>query len=104
MGQEQSAELSPPLLGRFVQGCKCPLVCGIDARVVLDQQGGYVHVLDRGEEVEVKKRKEVVMTNMDNKTEDERGEMESGEERLEENESRKKRRAFNKSKCVESGE
>lgn len=57
MGQQQSAELSPPLLGRFVEGRKGPLVGGVDARVVLDQQGGDVHVLDAGEEAEVRKRR-----------------------------------------------
>lgn len=51
MGQEQSTELSPSLLGRFVEGSKRPLVCGVDACVVLDQQGGYVHVLDREKKV-----------------------------------------------------
>lgn len=50
MGQQQSAQLSPPLLGRFVEGRERPLVRGVDARVVLDQQGGDVHVLDTGEE------------------------------------------------------
>lgn len=45
MGQQQSAELGPSLLRRFVEGCERPLVGGVDARVVLDQQGGYVHVL-----------------------------------------------------------
>lgn len=45
-------------MGCFVEGRECPLVSGIDARVVLDQQSGYVHVL--GEEIEVKKRKEAV--------------------------------------------
>lgn len=48
MGQQQSAQLSPPLLGRLVQGGERPLVRGVDARVVLDQQGGDVHVLDGG--------------------------------------------------------
>lgn len=60
MGQQQSAQLSPPLLGRFVEGRERPLVRGVDARVVLDQQGGDVHVLDAGEEeeeVEVRKRR-----------------------------------------------
>lgn len=59
MGQQQSAQLSPPLLGRFVEGRERPLVRGVDARVVLDQQGGDVHVLDAGEEeeAEVRKRK-----------------------------------------------
>lgn len=51
MGQQQSTELSPPLLGRFVEGSKRPLVCGVDTCVVLDQQGGDVHMLDRGKEV-----------------------------------------------------
>lgn len=57
MGQQQSAQLSPPLLGRFVEGRERPLVRGVDARVVLDQQGGDVHVLDAGEEEEVEVRK-----------------------------------------------
>lgn len=52
MGQQQSTELSPPLLRRLMEGSERPLVGGIDARVVLDQQGGYVHVLNTGEEVE----------------------------------------------------
>lgn len=46
MSQQQGAELSPPLLRRLVEGGKRPLVCGVDARVVLDQQGGNIHVLD----------------------------------------------------------
>lgn len=45
-----------------MEGSKCPLVCGIDARVVLDQQCSYVHVLDGGEEVDVKEEEEVVVT------------------------------------------
>lgn len=45
MGQQQSAELGPPLLGRFVERCERPFICGIDAGVVLDQQGCDVHVL-----------------------------------------------------------
>lgn len=49
MGQQQSAELGPPLLGRLVEGRERPLVGGVDARVVLDQQGGDVHVLNAGE-------------------------------------------------------
>lgn len=98
MGEQQRAELSPPFLGRFVQGSKCPLVGCIDTRVVLDQQSSYVHVLDRGEEVAGRHKEE-----------------ETGKRRREiktaENESRWVRRclgearaarikAFNKSKCV----
>lgn len=58
MGQQQGAQLGPPLLGRFVEGSERPFVCGIDACVVLNQQGGDVHVLHTGEQVEVKKRTE----------------------------------------------
>lgn len=58
MGQQQGAQLGPPLLGRFVEGGERPFVCGIDACVVLNQQGGDVHVLHTGEQVEVKKRTE----------------------------------------------
>lgn len=46
MGQQQGAQLGPSLLGRLVERREGPLVCGVDARVVLDQQGGDVHVLD----------------------------------------------------------
>lgn len=60
MGQQQGAQLGPPLLGRFVEGRERPFVCGIDAGVVLNQQGGDVHVLHTGEQVEVKKRTEKV--------------------------------------------
>lgn len=45
-----------------MERCERPLIGGVDACVVLNQQGGYVHVLDRGEEVEVRKRKDVAMT------------------------------------------
>lgn len=41
-----------------MEGRECPLICGVDARVVFDQQGGYVHVLDREKEVKVRKRKD----------------------------------------------
>ncbi len=37
---------------------KGPLIGGVHARVVLDQQGGNVHMLDAGGEVEVKAKKE----------------------------------------------
>lgn len=46
MSQQQRAQLGPPLLGRFVEGRERPLIRGVDARVVLDEQGGDVHVLD----------------------------------------------------------
>ena len=55
MGQQQSAELRPPLLRCLMEGSERPLVCGVDAGVELDQQGGDIHVLDRGEEVEGRK-------------------------------------------------
>lgn len=58
MGQQQGAQLGPPLLGRFVEGSERPFVRGIDACVVLNQQGGDVHVLHMGEQVEVRKRTE----------------------------------------------
>lgn len=45
-----------------MEGSKCPFVCGVDARVVLDKQSSYVHVLDIGEEAEVRKSEEAVMT------------------------------------------
>lgn len=53
MGQQQSAELSSSFLRRFVERSKSPLIRGIDTRVVLDQQGGYVHMLDTGVVVQI---------------------------------------------------
>lgn len=47
VGQQQGAQLGPPLLRRFVERRERPLIGGVDARVVLDQQGGDVHVLVR---------------------------------------------------------
>lgn len=47
MGEQQGTQLGPTLLGRLVQRCEGPLVGGVDARVVLDQQGGDVHMLVR---------------------------------------------------------
>lgn len=46
MGQKQSAELCPPLLRCLVEWRECPFVGGVDAGVVLDQKGSYVHMLD----------------------------------------------------------
>lgn len=51
MGQQQRAQLGPPLLRRLVQRRERPLIGGVHARVVLDQQGGDVYVLDGGREV-----------------------------------------------------
>lgn len=45
VGQQQGAQLGPPLLRRFMERRERPLISGVDARVVLDQQGGDVHVL-----------------------------------------------------------
>ena len=42
MGQEQSAELGPALLGRLVQWGEAPLVGGVDNCGVLDEEGGNV--------------------------------------------------------------
>lgn len=47
MGQKQSAQLGPPLLRRLVERRERPLIGGVDAGVVLDQQGGDVNVLER---------------------------------------------------------
>lgn len=49
MSQQQGAELGAAFLRRFVEGGESPFVGGIHARVVLNQQGGYVHMLDGGE-------------------------------------------------------
>lgn len=46
VGQQQSAQLGPPLLRRLVERRERPLIGGVDARVVLDQQGSDVNVLD----------------------------------------------------------
>lgn len=46
VGQQQSAQLGPPLLRRLVERRERPLIGGVDARVVLDQQGGDVNVLN----------------------------------------------------------
>lgn len=54
VGQQQGAQLGPPLLRRLVERRERPLISGVDARVVLDQQGGDVHVL-----VGTKERKSV---------------------------------------------
>lgn len=57
-----------------MEGRKRPLVCGVDTRVVLDQEGGDVHVLDGGEEVEVKRRMEEAVKDTErSKGGDERG-------------------------------
>lgn len=56
MGQQQGTELSPSLLGRFMKGGERPLVRGVDACVVLDEQGGYVYVLGTREEVTSERR------------------------------------------------
>lgn len=60
-----------------MERCERPLIGGVHACVVLNQQGGYVHVLNRGEEAEVRKRRRGVMTGTErvNETEDKRGEM-----------------------------
>ena len=42
VGQEQSAELGPALLGRLVQWGEAPLVGGVDNCGVLDEEGGNV--------------------------------------------------------------
>lgn len=52
VGQQQRAQLSPALLRRFVERRERPLIGGVDARVVLDQQGGDVDVLVMTEETE----------------------------------------------------
>lgn len=66
-----------------MEGSKCPFVCGVDARVVLDKQGSYVHVLDIREEVEVKKREgeEAVMMDPEMKIRQKMKEEESGGEK-----------------------
>jgi len=65
MSQQQSAELSSPFLRRFVKGSKSPLVSGVHTSVVLDQQGGYVHVLNRGVEGKRGKKREVAVRDED---------------------------------------
>lgn len=60
VGQQESAQLSPPLLRRLMEGSKCPFVCGVDARVVLDEQGSYVHVLRMREEEAVMKKRRIM--------------------------------------------
>lgn len=46
MGQQQGTELGAAFLRRFVEGRESPLVGGVHTSVVLDEQGGDVHVLD----------------------------------------------------------
>lgn len=54
MGQQQSAQLGPPLLRRLVERRERPLIGGVDARVVLDQQGGDVNVLNEERQREIR--------------------------------------------------
>lgn len=51
VGQQQRTQLGPPLLRRLVERRERPLIGGVHARVVLDQQGGDVHVLDGESEI-----------------------------------------------------
>lgn len=46
VGQQQSAQLRPALLRRLVERRERPLIGGVDARVVLDQQSSDVNVLN----------------------------------------------------------
>ena len=45
MQDEQGTELSAPLLGSLVKGSEIPTIGSIDWAVILDQQGGYIHML-----------------------------------------------------------
>jgi hypothetical protein len=45
MQDEKRAELGAPLLGSLVERSKVPAVGGIDWTVILDQQGGHIHML-----------------------------------------------------------
>jgi len=42
---QQRAKLGSAFLGRLVQWCEAPLIHGVHACVMLNEQGGYIHML-----------------------------------------------------------